>query len=75
MTGNAERQGKSEDDPRLRMEPLGRAEGERGTAEHALEGAHQVVMADETEVAVLAETESAFIECHAACRAPPPSNV
>ena len=72
---HSQRKGKGKDDAWLRMEAFGGAEGKLGAAEHALEGAHQVVMADEAKVAILAETESDFIEAHAAWRASMSSGV
>jgi hypothetical protein len=50
------------------VKAFGHAEGQTGAAEQALEGAHQVEVADETQVAGLTESKSDFIEGHRARR-------
>jgi len=66
VTDDAERQGLGEHQPRCRVETLGHAEGEGGTAEHPLERPHQVEVADESQVAGLAEPDSDLVQGHRA---------
>ena len=58
---DAERQRQGEDQARFGMEALGVAERQGGAAQHALEGAHQVVMAEQTQVAALAEADANLV--------------
>ena len=62
---DAQGQRQGEDHARLGIEALGGVEGQVGAAEHALEAAHQVVVADQAEVAAFAETDSDLVTSHA----------
>src|SRR5262249_52862492 len=58
---DAERQRQREDDARMRMKGLGVGKGKGGTTQHALEAAQQVVVAEQTKVAALGETETELV--------------
>ena len=66
---DAQRQRQGENHARLGIEALGASGRGVGAAEHALEAAHQIVMADQTEVAALAESDSE--PCREPCVARP----
>ena len=68
VADDAERQRLGEHQARGRVEALGHAEREGGPAEQALERAHQVEVADESQVAGLAEPDSDLVEGHRARR-------
>ncbi len=59
---DAERQRQGEDEARLGVEALGLAHRQFGAAQQALEGAHEIVVAEEAEVGALAEAEADLAE-------------
>src|SRR5262249_52666542 len=57
-TDNPQGQRQGEDQPRFGVEARSRMEGDFGPPQHALEGAHQVMVANQAKVAGLAESNS-----------------
>ena len=59
---DAERQRQREHEARFGVEALRVAERQGGAAQHALEGAHQVVVAQEAQLAALLEADADLVE-------------
>ena len=71
---NSERQGESKDQARFGMEARAVSNRQGRAAEQALEAAHQIVVANQAQVAVLAKTNAEFCKRHAGASRPGPSN-
>ncbi len=64
LSDDSERERKGKYQARLGVESFSGTKGESRATQHALESAHEVVVADETKIAVFAKSDSRFVEIH-----------